>query len=78
MYSRMEHYEKRDTDQQWYSNYQTLSDFFVDGRTPVNWDDYPKGTFEKIMGAFDWYDEQHFLLSKELKEANSTLDTLRD
>ena len=70
--------ETRGRTPDWYENHQTLNDFFIDGKAPVDWNAYPDGTFELVMKAFDWNDDEHNRLTKELKEANSTLDTFRD
>ena len=70
--------ETRNLTPDWYKNHQTLNDIFIDGIAPVNWDAYPDGTFESVMGAFDWYDDELYRLKKELKEANSILDSFRD
>ena len=69
--------ETRGRTPDWYENHRILNDFFIDGKQPV-FEDYPEETFNSVMGAFDWYDDEHHRLTKELKEANSTLDTFRD
>ena len=70
--------EARNQTPDWCKNHQTLNDFFIDGKEPVNWDAYPDGTFELVMKAFDWYDDEHHRLTKELKETNSILNTFRN
>ena len=70
----IEKFDSRNSTPDWYENHRILNDFFIDGKKPVL-EDYPEETFNSVMGAFDWYDDEHYRLTKELEDTRSWLES---